>query len=132
MSGFSLQGFLAVGVGAACGAWLRWLLQAVLNPWLPSLPLGTLAANVLGGLAVGFAFAAFERLGDVAPAVRLFVLTGFLGGFTTFSAFSTEVVLLLERREWAWAVATVGAHVLGAVAATAAGFALARRVFPAG
>jgi fluoride exporter len=115
MNGLSVGGLAAVGVGAALGAWCRWAIQYWLNPLFTNLMLGTAAANLLGGLLAGFALGLFEKLAPGAVALRLLVLTGFLGSFTTFSALSLELVLLLERREWAWALTTVGTHVVGAV-----------------
>jgi CrcB protein len=114
----------AVGVGAAAGAWLRWFLGLRLNPVFPTVPLGTLAANLLGGLLVGVAVAWFDRHPQVAPQARLFVITGFMGGLTTFSTFSSEVVGLLLRREYAWALGAAGLHLLGSLALTTLGIAL--------
>ena len=84
------------------GAWLRWGLGMALNPLFPTLPLGTLAANLIGGLLIGFAMELLTRHAVLPPEVRLLVVTGFLGGLTTFSTFSAEVVTLLLRREWLW------------------------------
>ena len=89
MSGLSL---LVVFGGAGCGALLRWWLGGLLNPVFPTLPLGTLAANLVGGLLVGAASAYFTQHGALPPEWRLLVITGFLGGLTTFSTFSLEVV----------------------------------------
>ena len=114
----------AVGFGAAAGAWLRWFLGLRLNPVFPTLPLGTLAANLVGGFLVGVAVAWFERHPHIAPQARLFAITGFLGGLTTFSTFSSEVVSLLLRREYAWALGTAGVHLLGSLALTAVGIGL--------
>jgi CrcB protein len=114
----------AVGFGAAAGAWLRWFLGMRLNPVLPTLPLGTLAANLVGGFLVGVAVAWFERHPQLAPQARLFVITGFLGGLTTFSTFSGEVVGLVLRREYAWALGAAGVHLLGSLALTALGIGL--------
>ncbi len=127
-------GFAAVGAGAALGAWLRWALALRLNtPWprLPSMdmvPLGTLAANLLGGLLVGVAMAVFQRHPDLAPHWRLFAITGFLGGLTTFSTFSAEVVGLMARDEYAWALGTAGAHLIGSLLLTALGVLAVRLV----
>jgi CrcB protein len=115
---------LAVGTGAAAGAWLRWFLGWRLNPAFPTVPLGTLAANLIGGFLVGIAIAWFERHPHLAPQARLFAITGFLGGLTTFSTFSGEVVSLLLRREYAWAAGAAGVHLLGSLALTALGIAL--------
>jgi CrcB protein len=114
----------AVGVGAAAGAWFRWFLGLRLNPVFPTLPLGTLAANLIGGLLVGVAVAWFDRHPQVAPQARLFVITGFMGGLTTFSTFSSEVVSLLLRREYLWALGTAGVHLFGSLLLTGLGIAL--------
>lgn len=118
-----LASILAISLGAAIGATLRWLLTVGLNPVLPQLPLGTLGANLLGGYGVGVAIALFAHMPDVTPAVRLFVITGFLGGLTTFSTFSAEVVTQLQQGHTAWALATALAHLLGSFALTALGIA---------
>jgi CrcB protein len=119
-------GFAAVGAGAATGAWLRWGLGTVLNPLFPVLPLGTLAANLIGGLLMGFAMEVITRHALLSPEVRLLVTTGFLGGLTTFSTFSAEIVTLLTRREYLWGSIAVAAHVAGSVALTIAGMLLMR------
>ena len=116
----------AIGIGAALGALLRWWLGLRLNAVLPSMPLGTLAANLIGGFLVGIAIALFERHPGLAPEVRLFVITGFLGGLTTFSTYSAEVVTLLEHGEYGWAGATAIAHLAGSLALTAVGIALVK------
>ena len=126
------SGFIAVGVGAAVGAWLRWGLGTALNPLFPTLPLGTLAANLIGGLLIGFAMELLTRHAVLPPEVRLLVVTGFLGGLTTFSTFSAEVVTLLLRREWLWGSITIGGHVLGSLAMTIAGIAAIRAVYALG
>ena len=116
--------FVAVFVGAGLGALLRWWLGARLNPVFPTLPLGTLAANLLGGLLVGIAVAWLNRHPVLAPELRLLVITGFLGGLTTFSTFSAEVVSLLARGEYLWGGVTALAHLLGSLALTALGIGL--------
>ena len=125
----NLQAFAAVGVGAAIGAWLRWWLGALLNPVFPTVPLGTLAANLLGGFVMGLAMAVFDHYEALAPELRLFVMTGFLGGLTTFSTFSAETATLVTRGELGWSAAIIGAHVAGSVVLTLAGIALAQLVF---
>jgi CrcB protein len=113
---------LAVGIGAAMGAWARWGLGLLLNAVLPQLPLGTLAANLIGGYLVGLALAWFALNEAVPPEARLLVVTGFLGGLTTFSTFSAEAVGLLSRQQYAWAATHVGAHLIGSLSATTLGF----------
>jgi len=116
--------FLAVGMGAALGAWLRWGLGAALNPLFTMVPLGTLAANLTGGFLVGFAVALFHHHPGLPPELKLFLITGFLGGLTTFSSFSAEVVALLQRAEYGWALAAAGGHLFGSLIMTALGIVL--------
>ncbi|MCX7960790.1 MAG: fluoride efflux transporter CrcB [Burkholderiales bacterium] len=118
-----LGAIAAVGIGAALGAWLRWALGGWLNPLLPPLPLGTLAANLVGGYLVGLAVAFFGEHSAVAPEVRLFVVTGFLGGLTTFSTFSAEAVALLARAQYGWWVLHSVGHLAGSIAMTLLGIA---------
>jgi len=114
---------LAICLGASLGALLRWLLSLGLNHLLPTLPPGTLAANLVGGYLVGVAMALFSTALTLAPEWRLLVITGFLGGLTTFSAFSAEVTALLQQGRFGWAGTTVAAHVVGSVTMTLLGFA---------
>jgi len=111
----------AVGVGAAIGAWLRWWLGIVLNPVFPTLPFGTLAANLIGGYLVGVAVAFFSQHAGLSPEARLFVITGFMGGLTTFSTFSAEAVTLISRSEYAWALAHTAIHLGGSLVMTTLG-----------
>ena len=115
--------FAAVAVGAVLGAWGRWYLVARCNALLPELPLGTLIANVSGGLLVGFALAFFMDSPHAHPNVRLFLVTGFLGALTTFSSFSAESLELLHAGRLGWAFAHSALHLFGSLAAAAAGFA---------
>ena len=94
----TLYAFLAIGIGAALGAWLRWGFGLLLNPALPESPLGTLAANLFGGYLIGIAMAFFIQHPGVSPEWRLLIITGFLGGLTTFSTFSAETMSRLCRR----------------------------------
>jgi CrcB protein len=118
--------FAAVGIGAAVGAWLRWGLSVWLNPKAPLFPLGTLAANLIGGYLVGVAIAFFLARGDLAHEWRLFTVTGLLGGLTTFSTYSAEVVELAMRGDHGAAFLLSAAHLAGSLALTAAGFATFR------
>lgn len=113
--------FIAVGGGAALGAWTRWGLGLWLNPLFPTLPLGTLAANVGGGYVIGLALAWFALNTGVSPETRLLLITGFLGALTTFSTFSAEAVTLLQRQQYGWAAAHVVVHVAGSLVATMLG-----------
>jgi fluoride exporter len=118
-----LPAVAAVCVGASTGALLRWQCGLWLNPLLAGLPLGTLLVNLLGGYLVGMAVAVFAQHPGLAPEWRLLIVTGFLGGLTTFSTFSAEVVGLLQQGRLGWAAATVSGHVLGSLLMTLAGLA---------
>src|SRR5207249_8424906 len=97
-----------------------------LNPRLPALPLGTLAANLIGGYLVGIAAAILIAYPGLSPAWRLFCITGFLGGLTTFSTFSAESVALLQGAQWSAALLHIAAHLVGSTAARLAGVAAVR------
>ena len=113
--------WLAVGGGAALGAWIRWGLGIALNASI--LPMGTLIANLGGGLLMGMAMAYFMGAPQQSE-LRLFVMTGFLGGLTTFSAFSAEAFNFLQKQQYAWAAGHIASHVVGSLLMTAIGFAL--------
>jgi CrcB protein len=119
-------GLTAVAIGAVLGAWLRWGFGIWLNPVLPEVPLGTLAANLVGGLVIGLAIEFFAVYPGVAPEWRLALITGFLGALTTFSTFSAESVTLLARAQYAWAALHMSVHLAGSIAMTIAGVALFR------
>lgn len=114
----SALNFFAVGLGAAIGAWTRWLLGLALNPLFVALPLGTLAANVIGGYLVGVAVGVFHLNAHIPLAWKLFAITGFLGGLTTFSTFSAEVVERLLAGQPAWAIGLASVHLAGSLTAT--------------
>jgi CrcB protein len=116
-----MNAFIAVGAGAAVGAWLRWGLGLWLNPVYPAIPAGTLAANLIGGYLIGIAIAFFAQHPGIAPEWRLLLITGFLGGLTTFSTFSAEVVTMITRGQFFWALATSALHLLGSLSATGLG-----------
>lgn len=117
------KSIFAIALGAALGALLRWLLGLKLNALFPTIPPGTLAANLIGGYVIGLAIAFFAALPGLAPEWRLLVITGFCGGLTTFSTFSAEIVTLLQQGRVSWVLASVAVHVLGSLAATFAGIA---------
>ena len=116
----------AIAAGASVGAWLRWGLSHWLNPRLAQFPLGTLVANLIGGYLVGVAVAYFTENTSLAPEWRLLIITGFLGGLTTFSTFSAEVVLLLQEDRLATAVVLALVHLAGSLLLTVLGFATYR------
>jgi len=116
----------AVALGAVLGAWMRWALSYWLNPRLEHLPLGTLTSNLIGGYLIGLAIAAFAAHPSVPPFWRLVLVTGFLGGLTTFSTFSAESVVLMQGAQWASAALHAVAHLGGSLLATVAGIATYR------
>lgn len=114
---------VAISVGAALGALARWQLGERLNSLFPTIPPGTLLANLIGAYIVGLAIAFFAQVSALAPEWRLLVITGFCGGLTTFSTFSAELTVLLQEGRVHWALATIGAHVVGSLLMTFAGMA---------
>ncbi len=117
------KSIVAVGVGAALGALLRWWLGNRLNALFPSLPPGTLAANIIGAYVIGCAIAFFARYPALPPEWRLMIITGFCGGLTTFSTFSAEVVGDLRGARPGWALTEIAVHVIASLAMTFAGLA---------
>jgi fluoride exporter len=115
------KAIVAISLGSSLGALLRWWLGTLLNTHFPSIPPGTLAANLIGGYIIGVAMAVFSAHTALAPEWRLFVITGFCGGLTTFSTFSAEVVTLLQQGRALWACAAAAAHLFGSVVMTLAG-----------
>jgi CrcB protein len=115
--------WLAIAIGATLGAWLRYALGVAMNAIVPELPFGTLAANLGGGFIIGLAVAFFASNPALPPAWRLFAITGFLGGLTTFSTFSAESMSLLQNGQYAWAAMHVTVHVIGSIGLCFAGFA---------
>ena len=118
-----LQSIVAISVGASFGALLRWFFGMQLNSLFPTIPPGTLAANLIGGYLIGVAVAFFGNNPALAPEWRLFIITGFLGGLTTFSTFSAEVVSLLQQGRLAWAMGSIALHVVGSLLMTLLGIA---------
>jgi fluoride exporter len=115
-----LKTIVAVSLGASLGALLRLALSESLNATFPAIPPGTLLSNLIGGYIVGIAIAFFATA-NLPIEWRLFVITGFCGGLTTFSTFSAELVILLQQGRAGWAIAAAGVHLLGSVAMTFAG-----------
>ena len=114
---------LAICIGASLCAVLRWFLGISLNTLFPAIPPGTLIANLAGGYLIGVAIGLFAHHPELAPEWRLFIITGFLGGLTTFSTFSAEILTLLQQGRILWAAGAIGLHVLGSLIMTVLGLA---------
>lgn len=116
-----LKSLMVIAVGASLGAWLRWLLGMKLNALFPTIPPGTVVANMVGGYIIGLAIAFLAASPTLSPEWRLLIITGFCGGLTTFSTFSAETVALIQEGRLVWALGSISLHVLGSLAMTAAG-----------
>jgi len=114
---------IVISLGASIGAVLRWLLGVKFNSYFPTMPPGTLIANLVGGYIIGLAIAYFSQAPEIAPEWRLLIITGFCGGLTTFSTFSAEVVTLMQQGKITWAMSTIAIHVSGSLIMTIAGLA---------
>ena len=123
---------VVISIGASLGALLRWFFDVSLNALFPNMPLGTLSANLLGAYLIGIAMALFASQPQLSPEWRLLVITGFLGGLTTFSSFSAQVTQLIQQDKLLWATTTIASHVAGSVLMTLLGllsFALLKKTF---
>lgn len=116
-----LKSLIVIAIGASLGAWLRWLLGMKLNTLFPTIPPGTVVANMVGGYIIGLAIAFLAASPTLSPEWRLLIITGFCGGLTTFSTFSAETVALIQEGRLLWALGSISLHVLGSLAMTAAG-----------
>lgn len=116
-----INSILVISVGASLGATLRWLIGLGLNALFPTVPPGTLLANLAGGYLIGATLTLFAAMPDLSPEWRLMVITGFLGGLTTFSTFSAEVTTLLQQGRLLWAAAAIAVHVSGSLLMTTLG-----------
>ena len=116
-----LKSLLVIAIGATLGAWLRWLLGMKLNALFPTIPPGTVVANMVGGYIIGLAIAFLAASPTLSPEWRLLIITGFCGGLTTFSTFSAETVALIQEGRVLWAFGSISLHVMGSLAMTAAG-----------
>ncbi|GLF74919.1 fluoride efflux transporter CrcB (plasmid) [Pseudomonas putida] len=116
-----LKSLLVIAVGASLGAWLRWLLGMKLNALFPTIPPGTVIANMIGGYIIGLAIAFLAASPTLSPEWRLLIITGFCGGLTTFSTFSAETVALIQEGRLLWAFGSISLHVVGSLTMTAAG-----------
>ncbi|MDP8568432.1 fluoride efflux transporter CrcB [Methylophilus aquaticus] len=113
--------WMAVGLGAALGAWVRWGLTTWLNA-VGVIPLGTFLANAIGGFLMGVVLGFFQFIPQLSPEWRLFIATGFLGGLTTFSTFSAQAFELLQKQAYMWAMLYVLAHVVASILLTMLGY----------
>lgn len=120
--------WLAVAVGAVVGAWLRWGATIWLGAYHAHVPLGTLLVNVAGGYLAGVAVAFFQNHPILPIEWRLLVITGFLGGLTTFSTFSAEAMVLLQRGDYGWALGHIALHLFGSIILCIVGFATYRAI----
>ncbi|ABI59526.1 MULTISPECIES: fluoride efflux transporter CrcB [Nitrosomonas] len=118
-----IRSLLAIALGASLGAILRWILGMTLNALFSTIPPGTWLANMFGGYLMGVALAYFSQHAYLAPEWRLFIITGFLGGLTTFSTFSAEVTTLIQQERILWAGMAISAHVIGSLLMTFLGLA---------
>lgn len=115
------KSIIAVAIGAALGALLRWWLSSKLNAFFPTIPPGTLASNLIGAYVIGAGIAFFAGYPAIPAEWRLFIVTGFCGGLTTFSTFSAEIVASLRDGRVLWAGAELLIHVSGSIVMTLAG-----------
>ncbi len=122
----TLLSVIAISAGASIGALLRWVLAARFNPLWTPLPIGTLIANLVGGYLIGLAIGWLGQHPELPPQVRLLIITGFLGGLTTFSTYSAEVVMHLQEGRIGPALLVATTHLMGSLALTALGLATAR------
>ena len=113
----------AIALGSVLGGWSRWFIGLKLNSIYPHIPLGPVAVNWIGGFIIGFAIAYFAQ-SNLSPNYKLFAITGFCGGLTTFSTFSIEIVSLLQQGRFSTAMLAISLHVIGALLCTFAGMCL--------
>ena len=116
-----LKSLVVIAIGSSLGAWLRWLLGMKLNALFPTIPPGTVVANMVGGYIIGLAIAFLAASPTLSPEWRLLIITGFCGGLTTFSTFSAETVALIQEGRLLWALGSISLHVVGSLTMTAAG-----------
>jgi CrcB protein len=114
----TLSAVVSISLGAVFGALLRWWFGMKLNSIFPTIPLGTLAANIIGGFIIGIFMSLSKNHSFIPEAARLAIITGFLGSLTTFSTFSAETVTLLSHREYLWSAVIIILHVAGSILAT--------------
>ena len=122
----TLQSIALVFVGAGAGGVSRHLLNLALNPLTAPLPLGTLVANLSGSYLAGGLIGLLALRADLDPGLRLLLVTGFMGGLTTFSTFAVEIAQMLQSNRWHVALGAIGLHVVGSIGAALLGLATAR------
>ncbi len=110
-----MKNFVYIGMAAAIGAWSRWGIGILLNTLHPIFPIGTLTVNLLGGYLIGISMGAFELFSDLSPDLKLIINIGFLGGLTTFSAFTAEIFQLLQKNEFVASLTLIALHVIGSI-----------------
>jgi CrcB protein len=110
-----MKNFFYIGLAAAMGAWSRWGIGILLNAMHPVIPLGTLTVNLVGGYLMGISMGAFELFNDLSPDLKIIINIGFLGGLTTFSAFTAEVFQLLQKNEFVASLTLIALHVIGSL-----------------
>ena len=110
-----MKNFIYIGLAAAIGAWSRWGIGILLNAIHPVIPLGTVTVNLVGGYLLGVSMGAFELFSELSPDLKLIMNIGFLGGLTTFSAFTAEVFQLLQKNEFVASLTLIAIHVLGSI-----------------
>lgn len=116
-----LKSLFAIAIGASLGAWIRWGLGMRLNALFPTIPPGTVVANLVGGYIIGLALAFFASNPSISQEWRLLIMAGFCGGLTTFSTFSAETLTLIQEGRIVWALGAIGIHVMGSLVMTALG-----------
>ena len=117
-----LQLLIAVFIGGGTGSVARWLLSMRFNPLHQAIPMGTLAANLIGACIIGMGLAWFNRMTNIDPMWKVLITTGFCGGLTPFSTFSAEVVFLFQEGRMGWALTNIAVNMLGSFAMTAIAF----------
>ncbi len=115
-----------IALGASIGATLRWSLAVSLNHVWARIPVGTLLANLVGGLLIGMAYSYLDQYPNVPQEYKIFFLTGFLGSLTTFSAFSVEMHQIFSSGRYLWMGVGIFIHVVGSITLTGIGYLIIR------
>ena len=128
----NLYGWLMVAGGGILGCLLRWRLGVLFNPLFPTVPLGTIAANLAAGFVIGISIALSEHYATVPAEVRLFLATGFCGGLSTMSTFAAESFTLISKNELLWGAAHLGMNVIGSILMVMIGIQFVRFILSGG